>query len=92
MAQKITLGGLHELSKNVAYKWQNFQFLKAQPFQLEMAIFDNKISHKLENHSQISQNIWYFHEIKSSWKLKISFCYFHKNMAVILSVVHNGPV
>ena len=91
MAQKFTLRGLHELSKNVVYKSENFQFLKAQPFQLEMVIFDNKISHKLENHSQISQNIWYFHEIKSSWKL-ISFCYFHKNMAVILNVVDNGPV
>ena len=89
MAQKFTLRGLHELSKNVVYKSENFQFLKAQPFQLEMVIFDYKISHKLENHSQISQNI-YFHEIKSSWKL-ISF-YFNKNMAVILNVVHNGPV
>ena len=42
MVQKFTLRGLHELSKNVVYKSENFQFLKAQPFQLEMVILTTK--------------------------------------------------
>ena len=42
--------------------------------QLEMACFGRRISHKTENHLQLSQNLWYFDKVKSSWKLTISFC------------------
>ena len=46
-----------------------------QLFQVEMFLFGNKISHKIENHSKLSQKLWYFGKIKSSWKLISFFCF-----------------
>ena len=57
-----------------------------------MAGFGSKILHKPENHSWLSQNLWYFDEIKRSWKPMISFCYFQKKLSFILSVVDAGSV
>ena len=49
-------------------------------FQPEMCGFGSKVSYKTENHSQLSQNLQYFHKIKSSLKLMISFCYLWKKI------------
>ena len=54
-----------------------------------MAGFGSKMSHKTENHSWLSQNLWYFDEIKSFWKLLLSP---EKKLNLILGMASAGLV
>ena len=71
---------------NYAHRWCNIYspccqcgktlklevYWTTQLFQLEKALFSNKISHQIENRSYFSQNI-YFDQMKSSWKPMIYY-------------------
>ena len=54
--------------------------------------FLTETSFKIEKDSKLSQNIWYFDQIKTIWMLMICFCYFYqKQFFPLLGVAHNDP-